>query len=189
MKTAKILSIISTVVFLILSACGDPEIKLAAPGAAGDLVITEIMINPDALDDIAGEWFEIYNPSSDTAYNLEGMIISDAGTDSYAISSDLLIYPHEYLTLAASADPGFEEDYVYSSFSLGNTNDEIILTYSGTEIDSVVYTAAFPISTGASMELISGHISDTDNDDETNWAESSVSYNGDLGTPGAANSN
>ncbi len=37
---------------------------LAAAPASSDLIITEIMQNPSAVEDANGEWFEIYNSGS-----------------------------------------------------------------------------------------------------------------------------
>ena len=42
------------------AACTPPVL----PIQPGDLIITEIMNNPDAVFDNAGEWFEVYNNSA-----------------------------------------------------------------------------------------------------------------------------
>ena len=48
---------------------------------AGTLMITEIMQNPICRSDAAGEWFEVYNPTS-SPINMNGWKIKDNGTDS-----------------------------------------------------------------------------------------------------------
>ena len=59
-----------------------PEV-IAEPA---NIVITEIMQNPDDVGDNDGEWFEIYNAGTETV-DLEGWTISDLGTNSHVISN------------------------------------------------------------------------------------------------------
>ena len=49
------------------------------PGA-GELIISEIMYNPSAVDDNDGEWFELFNPTTETV-SLVGLTLSDAVLD------------------------------------------------------------------------------------------------------------
>ena len=162
------------------------------PAIAGQLVIAEIMNKPDTLLDSEGEWFEIYNPSATDTYGIYGCTISDNGPDAHTISDAVVIGPEGYVTLAISSVPGFTPDYVYGSFQLGDSSaggDEIILTCSGTVIDEVLYDfpSGFPYLAGASMNLSPSAASAVLNDDFSNWCESASTYNGDRGTPGAAN--
>ncbi len=109
---------------------------------AGNIIITEIMANPNILDDSEGEWFEIFNTSGET-FNLKGCIFNDAGTDSFTISADFEISPAYFATLARSAEPGFTADYIFQNFSLTNSVDEITLTsLNGVVIDTVSYTGS-----------------------------------------------
>ncbi len=157
----------------------------------GDIVINEIMQNPAAVSDTYGEWFELYNATS-SPLELNGCVIRDNGTDSHAIATSSLVIPvGGYLVLARNGDPsqngGVTPDYVYSSFILGNADDEIILECNQIEIDRVVYDdgTTFPDPTGTSMILAHPAL---DNNLGSNWCESSSSYgDGDLGTPGALN--
>ncbi len=161
----------------------------------GDIVITEIMQNPDAVYDSNGEWFEIYN-ASDHEIDLNGWIIRDLDTDSHTITSSVIIQPGEYLVLGNNADPntngGVNEAYQYSGFYLANGADEIqlLLPDGATEIDRVQYDGGinWPDPTGASM-YFTGTASE-DNDDGSKWAVSTLPWDGsagDYGTPGYAN--
>jgi hypothetical protein len=107
-----------------------------------DLLITEIMVNPSALPDSRGEWFELYNPT-DQEVNLEGISFGDDSGNRHRFESDLLILPGEYLTLARSGDPGFLPDYVYDDFILSNSGDEIVLRNGLTELLRLDYDADF----------------------------------------------
>ncbi|ARE41168.1 Alkaline phosphatase [Rhodovulum sp. P5] len=155
-----------------------------------NLVITEIMQNPSAVSDTAGEWFEIFNAGS-AAVDLDGYVFSDNGADSFTVSGSLVVEVGDYLVFGINGDTatngGVDVDYVYSGFFLANGDDEIVITdAAGTEIDRVEYDGGpeFPDPTGASMFLIDPEI---DNAIGANWAVSTVPYgDGDLGTPGFA---
>jgi hypothetical protein len=110
-------------------------ITAARAVTVGDLLISEIMVNPAAVSDARGEWFELYNPTDDEI-NLRGIVIGDDGRDSHKIETDLLILPGHFLTLGRNGDAlsngGFVADYVYDDFTLSNSGDEILLTVTRT---------------------------------------------------------
>jgi uncharacterized repeat protein (TIGR01451 family) len=158
------------------------------------IVVNEIMQNPSRVSDSAGEWIELYNADAVT-WDLSGWTIKDNDTDSHVIddSQPLLVAPGEFLVLGNNADPttngGVEIDYVYSSFILGNKDDEIILQDAADhEIDRVEYDDGntFPDPTGASMALSDPIL---DNNVGANWyEENAIQYGvGDYGTPGWEN--
>ncbi len=162
----------------------------------GDIVITEIMQNPDAVYDSDGEWFEIYN-NSDHDIDLNGWIIRDLDSDSHTISSSVVISPGQYLVLGRNADKstngGVDVAYQYSNFNLANGADEIqlLLPDGQTEIDRVQYDGGpnWPDPTGASMYFTGAP--DEDNDVGSKWAVSDLPWDGsagDYGTPNYANS-
>ena len=157
-----------------------------------NLIINEVMQNPSAVSDANGEWFEIINASMDTI-DLNGFIIKDDGSDSHTISSSVTVMPYSYAVLGRNADVntngGVALDYEYSGFTLGNSDDEVILIDPyGNTIDSVAYDggAEWPDPTGASMALLEISL---DNTIGSNWVEyDSLTYgDGDYGTPGEPN--
>ena len=161
----------------------------------GDIVITEIMQNPDAVSDTDGEWFEIYNASSHEI-DLNGWIIKDQDSDSHTISQSVVIQPGEYLVLGRNANSasngGVDVAYQYSSFYLANSADEIwlLLPDGSTVIDRVEYDGGpnWPDPTGASM-YFDGQWAD-DNNDPQFWKVSQLPWSGsagDLGSPGFSN--
>ncbi|MBN2051923.1 lamin tail domain-containing protein [Candidatus Woesearchaeota archaeon] len=167
-------------------------------GDSGGLVITEIMYNPDAVSDTAGEWFEVYNPGS-SAVNLNGWTIQDLGTDSFTFSQDVLVQPSDYAVLCKNTDNtlngGIICDAGYSSFTLGNTADAIVILNPNNEIiDDVSYDISVDPwkilnIAGYSLQLDYSHYSATDNDDGVYWCNAFDSYGtGDYGTPGTVNS-
>jgi predicted extracellular nuclease len=162
----------------------------------GDLVITEVMQDPNSVSDTFGEWFEVRNVSG-SDIDIDGWTISDNGTDTHEIDNGgaLLVPAAGVVVLGRSTDTaangGAPVDYAYNDFFLGNTDDEVVLTDSGgTEFDRIEYDGGptWPDPTGASMNLDPDSTSSTANDDGANWCEATSTYgDGDLGTPGAAN--
>ena len=152
------------------------------------LVITEIMPNPSAVSDSRGEWFEILNMDS-IVIDLNGWTIMDQGNDTHLITTSIEIAPGQYIVLGRNGNEaengGYEPDYIYSSFQLGNTEDQIIILDADEKIvDDVSYGNSFPYSSGVSMYLKNVAY---DNNLDTSWASSFSTYgNGDMGTPGHA---
>ncbi|MFO7543982.1 MAG: lamin tail domain-containing protein, partial [Trueperaceae bacterium] len=154
-------------VALALAACSRQQAPELSPGdltgqAAEDLVINEIMQNPAAVADSAGEWFEIYNAGS-TGVDIDGWTIADNGIDSHVIANGgpLIVPAGGFFVLGNNGDTatngGVNVDYVYGgSFFLANGADELVLsTAAGVEVDRVEWDGgpSFPDPNGASMAL------------------------------------
>ncbi|WP_051605646.1 T9SS type A sorting domain-containing protein [Polaribacter sp. Hel_I_88] len=170
----------------------------ATCSAVGALIITEIMQNPSAVSDDNGEYFEVYN-TTNSPIELQGWTIKSLTTDSKddIIKTSLIVPANGYVVFGENADistnGGVTVDYQYDSkIFLGNGSDSIALECGGNIIDGVSWDdgATFPDPNGASMELATDKYSATDNDNGANWGEATqeIIANGDLGTPGAANS-
>ncbi|MFZ5916290.1 MAG: Ig-like domain-containing protein [Chloroflexota bacterium] len=158
------------------------------------LVINEIMQNPAAVDDSVGEWLELYNPTA-ADVDINGWTIWDNGSDSHLIGNGgpLIIPAGGYLVLARNGDAaingGVKVDYVYTSFTLANSDDEVVLLDGDlNEIDRVEYSGSlpWPDPTGASMALKDPAL---DNNVGENWVEETTAHygDGDFGTPGWQN--
>jgi len=158
----------------------------------GDIVITEIMQNPNAVYDSDGEWFEIYN-ASDHSIDLNGWYLKDDDTDQHQINNggSLIIEPHAYMVLGNNADQatngGVQEAYQYSSFTLANGADEVVLLLADgvTEIDRVEYDGGslWPDPTGASM-YYTGDVA-ANNNDGVLWSTSAYVWTGSAGDKGS----
>jgi plastocyanin len=169
---------------------------------AGDLVITEVMQNPAAVNDSDGEYFEVYNTSARTLH-LNGLEIKDNGTNTFTVtdpnSTPIELAADSYFVFgvntATATNGGVSVDYEYSGMSLANGDDELIILNGTTEIDKVEWDGGpnWPDPTGASMQFGSEFDMATNNDG-TQWCLSrdEIDPNAastDLGTPGAANVN
>ncbi len=162
---------------------------------AGAIVINEIMQNPQAVGDVAGEFIELCNTGA-TAVDLNGWELRDAGSDHHTINNGgpLWLAPGGYMVLGRNADAaangGVTLAYRYSGFTLGNDADEVILLDpAGREVDRVAYDGGltFPNPSGASMQLVRPNL---DNGVGANWRAAIMPWPGsagDSGSPGAAN--
>ncbi len=161
----------------------------------GEILITEIMVNPEAVSDANGEWFEIWN-SSDHDILLNGLTLKDAGSNMHILNSveKLVIHSKSYWVLAKNGDAltngGVHVDYVYQNFTLSNTSDQIIMTAADASlIDQVSYLSGWPIVSGASMELHPDYQTFSGNDQPEHWFPAKIVFGaGDKGSPGKANS-
>jgi len=163
----------------------------------GDIIITEIMQNPNAVNDNLGEYFEVYNTTS-TAIDMVGWEIVDLtnANENFTIVSSVIVPANGYAVFVASSDSttngGITPDYTYNGTTtfLGNGSDEISIQCGGSIIDEVSWDngTTFPDPTGISMELSITAFSAVDNDFGSNWGEAVTTFGaGDLGTPGAVN--
>ncbi|KAA3606164.1 MAG: lamin tail domain-containing protein [Calditrichaeota bacterium] len=160
----------------------------------GDVIVTEIMQNPSAVSDNNGEYFEVYNTTT-SAINIDGWVMRDNGSNTHTIDNggSLMVPANGYLVLGLNSNTatngGVSVDYQYSSWSLANGDDEVILEEGGIIIDEVYYDGGpnFPDPTGISMELLDIN---SDNNVGANWAEALSAWTGsagDFGSPGTVN--
>jgi hypothetical protein len=174
---------------------GDYDEGFVLPGM---IVVSEVMKNPSAVGDAAGEYFEVFNPGAD-AINLHGWVVSDEDGNSFTIDEDVIVESGGYAVLGTlddyAANGGYYPDYTYpysaiGGMQLGNGADEIVLTHVASEIDRIEYaTSGWPNPSGHSMELINTALDASSNDLGSNWCTSTTTLPaGDEGTPGAPNS-
>lgn len=171
---------------------------------SGELVITEIHMDPDAVSDAAGEWIELQNTTTVTV-NIAGWKLQDIDADGgAALPSDapLLVPAGARVLLGANADAklngGVNLIAVYGSkISLANgaTGGRIAIERAnGSLVDEVKWqnTAGkhgWPGKiAGFAYQLSPSHIHAMQNDIGGNWCLASKTFGlGDKGSPGAAN--
>ncbi len=160
---------------------------------AGDVLINEIMYNPDTGKE---EWVEIYN-NTGSAINLTGWRFVEGGTAHALVSQQngMTVDAGGYAILADSAAL-FLSDYgsnpssgswvvIDTVFSLSNTGEGIAISssgFTGVLIDTLTYSNTWNNNVkGKTIERINPAGSSTD---PSNWQESAAGG----GTPGAENS-
>ena len=157
--------------------------------SAGDLVITEIMPNPDAVNDSVGEYFEIYNASG-LEVDVNGLELAD-NASSDTVSETVVVAADGYLVFAINGDStingGIDADFDWSGPALSNSGDIITLTYGSVTFDEVDYSG-WSVSAGISLSIDPAYMDMDANDYGPHWCEASSTYgDGDSGTPGDAN--
>ena len=161
---------------------------------AGELVITEIMKNPVAVEDTVGEWFEVRN-ATENPVDLLGLGVADRGSPatSFQVTSSLRVEAGEYVVFGISANPayngGVPVDFQFTGFSLSNDADAVVLSNDDGELDVVFYDDLYyPDLKGRAMQLSPDKLDAIENDEGAAWCNASSAYGaGDLGTPGEAN--
>ncbi len=160
----------------------------------GDLLLTEVLIDPTKVDDAVGEWFEIYNASG-MEVNLYGLVLKDKGTDVYTLASDFIAEPGDYVLLAVKSStsvngglPTVDMTWVRSTFRFDNPADEIVINSGTEDLDEMSWTRSTGLTSGSSWSLDPESMDADANDSSSAWCAGATSYGlGDLGTPGSAN--
>ncbi len=161
----------------------------AVPPAAGDLVIAEVMADPSAVADADGEWFEVLVTKDVDLNGLE--LGTEPGAPKATLSDPtcLSVTAGTRLLFARNPDPmqngGLPAADHTFDFGLANAGGGLVLSVEGTVIDAVTWTSS---TAGAAHNLDPSAEDATANDDPNNWCDATAPYgDGDLGTPGAAN--
>ena len=168
--------------------------------AEARIIISEIMVNPEVVQDNDGEWFEIVN-AGEEAVDLSRWILRDDSDDYFVLSAfnPLVIEPAQIMVLCIEDNQVLNGDlvcdYRYGGMQLDRVIDQVILEDpDGNVIDRVDYNleASFPAAAGVSM-FFTG-TADDDNNDASFWElafERSGNYQNDvcalcndLGSPG-----
>ncbi len=169
---------------------GEP-VDVLRPGV-GDLAITEIHANPEAVGDMEGEWFEIEILADFDLNGLQiGRDVEDDADETIAAVDCLPVSAGDRVVVARSADEmingGVPAEVIVweSGVSLKNSDGSLWLGSEGTILDVVTWAG---VPTGGSTQLHPGSVDPSANDDLGNWCPATTPYGaGDEGTPGAMN--
>ncbi len=173
---------------------------------AGDLVINEVLFNPQAAPDGLGEWFEL-RVTHGSPIDLKGLVLESyvQGTttiESFSVDTNLLVQPGQYVVIGINGDTaingGVTLDYDWPPggiFNLYNNADLLrVRTPSGVEVDAIFWDngVTFPDPNGASiiLEPTAPYDTHTGNDAGSAWCESLTPWPGsagDRGSPGSPN--
>jgi cysteine-rich repeat protein len=165
------------------------------PLKPGDIIVSEVMFKPKAVDENTGEWFEIQNTTK-TPIAINGLYFGDGkGIEENTVSNCKLVLPAKgALVFGASGLPavngGVKVDYTWNEFKLGNTQDQIVLKAGDMVLDSVAWNAQWPLGEydGKAMSLDADKANATDNDSAWSWcAGVDPLPGGDFGSPGTLN--
>lgn len=157
--------------------------------SAGDLVLTELMVDPTT--GAIGEWVEIHNRSA-RSIELKGWSLEADDGESWPISDSLVVAPGGYVVLGASTDRsangGAAVDLAWSGFSLSDLVDVVSVRMAGLTITEVSYDESWTFVAGISLGLDPLLLDPALVDDPSAWCSGASRYgDGDYGTPGAPN--
>jgi len=173
---------------------GDTEREIVPP-PAGDLVISEIHADPDAVADATGEYFELYAKSD---FDLNGLQVGEReGEYDYGIGGEtcLAVTTGQYILVTVNGDtavngglPDADYDLGSGTFLNNSAGDAGLYIARNDELLDAVPSSGGLVGVGASANLSANQLDVTANDDPANWCESTMVYgDGDMGTPKAAN--
>lgn len=184
---------------LLLSACGElartptapvvPGPQLAVSAYASQIVINEVMVDPNAVTDANGEWLEVHNRGA-SAVNLQGWTLASNNDSPQTIASSVSVPAGGYVVLARNGNSGTNggvtPDYTYAIINLANTSDWVALRDGGgASVDSVSWASTMPA--GATRGVSDPSLDNLDAKG-SNWHTSTAAFGaGDKGTPGARN--
>jgi hypothetical protein len=152
------------------------------------------MLNPAAVADSDGEWFELFN-RTDSAIELMGLNVRSEDGDGFVVDETRSLPAWSRVVLGVNADTatngGATVDLEYDSgaFMLGNTGDSINLyNGDGSLVSGVAYDESWTLEDGVAIQLdIDAHWGGSYSSPGA-WCLATGSYgDGDLGTPHAAN--
>lgn len=201
MRTLALMTVLAS---LLVQACeASAQSDVCAGRLAGDLVITELMIDPEGPD-TGEEWIELFNPRS-APLELKELTLFASDVDGAKLATHVLkagaVPAHGYFVVGdvrARANPEWI-DYAYSADlgALGNSRGLVGLRCGTTLLDEVRWTA--PASPGRSRMLggTGGPLTTPDavkNDDDANWCDTPLglttlapNFAPNSGTPGQPN--
>lgn len=177
----------------------------------GELIFTEVMVNPNAVEDENGEWVELYNTGGRTL-ELQNYSFHDDGTDLWVFDAPVQVAGHAYLVICANTDltvnggvpcdawfyrsPAGQEPPAGQGHGAGmaiaNNDDELELTSpTGVDIDVFDYndTDSDAITAGVAFGLDPNKLDGVSNDLPANWCNQTtvIATMTDAGTPGLPN--
>ncbi len=176
---------------------GSGTIEPPEEAQPGDVVFSEMMVNPESVQDEVGEWIELYN-TSDYSVDLAGYSFHDDDVDMWILGT-IIVPANEYVVLCAELDPAinggvpcdawFYRDWEGNGLALANGPDELVLTRAdGVEIDWLHYDDSWftkAIATGVDPDFLDGGA----NNDGAHWCDQ-VTITAPMvepGTPGYEN--
>lgn len=171
----------------------------------GDLVMTEVMPDPQTADDSVGEYFEVLVKRdvdlNQVSFGSEAFL-PPATTNSITLGGATCrrVTAGTYLVFARNRDPAMNGNLqnVYEVFGFGLTNSGMLMRQvkvvsQGQVLDSLAFPLAATATAGASVQLVAPLVDVADNDNPANLSLTPTTSRygpggtGDRGTPGAAN--
>ena len=164
----------------------------------GDVMFSEMNVNPEAVDDELGEWVELYNTAS-YPIDIGGYTFRDDDIDAWELQGPLVVASHAYIVLCADTDANrnggvpcdawFSRDWDGGGLALANGPDELVLARpDGVEIDWLYYDDTW-FTPAVAIGVDPAYLNAGDNDALTSWCNQATLTPPmtEPGTPGQPN--
>lgn len=160
-------------------------------GVTGGLALTEVMTDPEQVEDSLGQWFEVVNTDV-TDLDVAGWEFSNAAGQSFTVDAGTVVPVGARLVFGASIDlavnGGAPVSELWGSNFRLEKRDKLVLKVGGEERWTVDWSGEdYPHPTGASMTLDGSFPFDRPSTGADWCVGTSVYGDGDLGTPGVLN--
>lgn len=169
----------------------------AAPLAAGDLAVVEILIASRTGSGDDGEWLEVQNTHADCWLKLTGVTVESprglAQPNVATVTDGLELAPLASFLVADSVDPAKNGGLKGSVFAwsatdvLKNDGDSVLVKAGAVTVDTITYPGFSNIETGRTLAFPA----DCKWTDRSSWERWSLSFDswsaGKRGTPGGPN--
>ena len=160
----------------------------------GDVVVSELMMDPDAVSDSDGEWLEIYNTTSQDI-PLVGWTVEGSDGDSFTITDPVVVESGSSVVFGTSADLTLNGGtpvsfaYAYADFKLNNDKDDIEVWAGDLRLSEVSYHEDdIELEAGESIGLDPAYLRQVYAENVTYWCLATSGFGeGDRGTPGEKN--
>lgn len=141
----------------------DVPTTVVRPPALGELVVSELMIDPVGRSDLVGEWLELVNLTDDATLDLEGCWL-EAGDGRRAALRDAVglarVSPGAAMVVARSDDRddngGLDPDLVQTVVLLPNASGTLNLGCGSTTFQTVTWDATWPLAPGRALVIPAG---------------------------------
>ena len=176
--------------------CVEEVHRCALAGEAGEVLFSELMIEPGAADDAQGEWIELYNAGPRDLLLDDWVLVLDGEEPGHALGGDepLLLVPGGYLVLGRSADAatngGVPVDAVYDGPELAAEAGQLELRDAfGAVVAAFAYDDRHAVVDGASLSLSGQRLDVALAELPESWCAALEPWGpgSDRGTPGAPN--
>ena len=157
----------------------------------GDIVITEIMPNPQAVGENTGEYIELFN-HTDAPIDMTGWKFIDRQGNTASVSG--IIQPGDLFVVGVSADinggaPGGVPDAVWvdgpGNLTLTNTGDTIILFDGDGDPVASVHYGDLDDDDGLALEIAVANGHPKGQTLQSDYVFSTTAFGNDFGSPGA----
>lgn len=160
--------------------------------SAGDLIITELMFNPEDCADFAAEYVEIYN-NTDNTVELTNLLVTIGAALDPVFQVNSTLAPRSYGTLrytsgAAPACYGFTGNAWYQSSKMIDTGTTVRLSNGLVTFDEVFASGWAAIQPGHAMTLDPDLLDAALNDGADAWCSATSTFPGGLIDRGSPNS-